>query len=79
MIILIMNGSWSGYTQLKNHVALHLNFIQVYSLEVVKSSFSHLSIGKIFWTGKKKSCYDDWNTFLHFVSIAVVQWEFPGE
>ena len=34
--------------QLKNQLALHLNFIQVYSLEVVKPSVSHLSIGKLF-------------------------------
>ena len=36
----------------KNHLALLLNFIQIYSLKVIKRSFSHLSIGKLFWTGK---------------------------
>ena len=28
MIIFFMNGSYYGYTKLKNHLALHLNFIQ---------------------------------------------------
>ena len=46
--------SWSGCTLLKNHLALHLNFIQIYSLEVVKPSFTHLSIRKLVWTEKKK-------------------------
>ena len=33
---------------LKNHLALLLNIIQVYSLKVVKPNFSHFFIGKLF-------------------------------
>ena len=29
-----------------------LNIIQIYSLKVIKLSFSHLFVGKLFWTGK---------------------------
>ena len=38
---------------LKNHLALHLNFIQINILKVIKPSFSHNAIGNLFWTGKK--------------------------
>ena len=31
---------------LRNPLAVHLNFIQIYSLKVIKASFSHLSIEK---------------------------------
>ena len=34
---------------LKNHLALHFNSTQIYSLKVITLSFSHLSIGKLFW------------------------------
>ena len=32
--------------------ALLLKFSQIFSLKVIKPRFSHLSIGKLFWTGK---------------------------
>ena len=35
-------------TEKSNHLALLLNFIQIYSLIAIKPSFSHLSIGKLF-------------------------------
>ena len=37
----------------KHHSALLFNFIQIYPLKVIKPSFPHLSIGKLFRTGKK--------------------------
>ena len=50
-------------------MVLHVNLIQVYSLNVIKPRFPHLFIGKLFWTGKT-SCYDDLNTFSHCLFIS---------
>ena len=55
---------------MKNHLAGHLNFIQICSLKAKKQSFLHLSIDKLL---QYTSCYDDCNTFLYSVSTSVVQ------
>ena len=39
-------------SQLKNRLPGHLNSIHIYSLKVITPSFSHLSIEKLFCTGK---------------------------
>ena len=58
-------------------MTLHLNFIQSYSIKIVKPSFS-IFLSRNYFELKETSCYDDWNIFLHFVSISVVQWKYPS-
>ena len=43
-----------------------------------KTKFSNIFQSRNFFVLGKTSCYDDWNNFLYFVSISVVQCEDPG-
>ena len=54
----------------------HLNLL----FKSDKDKFSPSFCREITLNRKKISCYDDWNTFLHFVSVSVVETsvEYPG-
>ena len=62
---------------LEDILAVNLNFIKIYSSNVKKPSFP-IFLPKNYSVLAKTSCYEDWNTLLHFASISVVQWEYPG-
>ena len=67
----------SHVTQLKHHLRVHLDLIQIYNLNVIKPSFSHLSIVKLFCNEKRSfyltelpSCIFSQNLWLSFYGFS---------